>query len=98
MHSLQVAGIPAGAVLEEKELGNDPHLKERGYFMTVEDGPEDLFPGMIARLSEGAGHLFRRGPDLGQDNEDVLCGLLKRPPDSLRPIKEEDIGTSYAPE
>ena len=98
MQLLQDAGIPAGAVLTEKELADDVHLKARGYFVPAENDPADLFPGMIARLSEGAGRLFRRGPNLGQDNEYVLCDLLNRPKEFIRPITDEELGTSYDPE
>ena len=31
MHLLQKEGVPAGALLDEWELTNDPHLKERGW-------------------------------------------------------------------
>lgn len=98
MHLLQAAGVPAGAVLRGKTLPGDPHLKARNYFIAAENDPSIIFPGMFARLSKTPGRLFRRGPDLGQDNEYIRCKLLGQPKESLRPIREEDVGTSFDPE
>jgi len=98
MHIFQQAGIPAGAVLKNQDLVRDPHLEARHYFITPENGSSKRYPGMIARLSEGGGRMQRQGPDLGEGNPYVLCDLLGRPKEFIRPIREEDIGTSFDPE
>ena len=98
MHALQQAGVPAAAVLDIEELVHDPHLKERDYFMTSEDGTNTLFPGVPYRLSDGEIRIGWRGPDLGQHNLYVLSELLGRHPDDVLPVNEEDIGTGFDPE
>lgn len=95
MQILQEVGIPSGAVLDAKEIPNDPHLRERGYFVHGVGGSENSFMGVPFRLSEGEGRVKRRGPDLGEHNEVVLCELLGRPKERLKPIDETGIGTAY---
>lgn len=98
MRMLQQAGVPAGAVLDVAELSDDPHLKDRGYFMSAEDGEEGLFMGMPFKLSGGEGRIRWRGPDLGRHNEEILTGLLGRAKEDLIPIDEDEIGTAFDPE
>jgi crotonobetainyl-CoA:carnitine CoA-transferase CaiB-like acyl-CoA transferase len=93
MHELQRAGIVAGAVLSTEELSNDPHLRERGYFVTGQDGKR--YPGVPFRLSAARNEVWRRGPDLGEDQEYVLCQLLGRSMEEIEPLKAEQIGTSF---
>jgi crotonobetainyl-CoA:carnitine CoA-transferase CaiB-like acyl-CoA transferase len=98
VHMLQNNGIPAGAVLNASELTQDDHLKQREYFISAGDGTRNLFPGMLAQLSIGSARLFRKGPDLGFDNEYVLCDIIGRSQDEITPLKEDQIGTAYDPE
>jgi crotonobetainyl-CoA:carnitine CoA-transferase CaiB-like acyl-CoA transferase len=99
MHVLQKAGIPAGAVLNGTELCKDQHLCARNYYMTAEDNPDGgKFPGMPMRLSASPGRLFRRGSDLGQHNQYVLCEIRGHSQEQVRPLREEEIGTGYEPE
>jgi len=98
MNLLQRSGVPAGAVLNEEELRDDPHLNARGYFMTAEDGREGRFPGMLFQLAEGAGRLRHRGPDLGEHNETVFRGILGRSADEVPTVEEDRIGTGYDPD
>jgi len=75
---LQQAGIPAGPVLNAKELAEDPHLAERGFFETVTHPEAGTHPyiGMYARFSKTPGSIRKPAPRLGQDNEYVLGELL----------------------
>ncbi len=98
MELLQEAGIPAGAVLDGRDLQQDPHLRARGYFLHADDGGDALFPGLLFRSSAGDGRIFRRGPDLGEDNEYVLHRLLGRSREEIEPLDEKTIGTGYDPE
>lgn len=95
MHLLQRSGVRAGAVLDARDLCSDPHLAERGFVHTASDGTEHPFPGLPFRLSEGRGEIRRRGPDLGEHNEEVLCGLLGWSPEEVDPISPDDIGTAF---
>jgi len=95
MEVLQNAGIPAGAVLNVTEICNNPHLKQRGYFIAETNNTTLSFPGLPFRLSNGNGNINTRGPDLGQHNQYVLCSLLGQSIDTVKPLKEEDIGTYF---
>ena len=95
MRILQSHDIPSGAVLDAAELSRDPHLKKRSYFKKSNDGTEGLFPGMPFRLSGENGEIRWRGPDLGQHNEHVLCKILGRSKNEVKPIREDNIGTAY---
>jgi crotonobetainyl-CoA:carnitine CoA-transferase CaiB-like acyl-CoA transferase len=78
MDRLQVAGIAAGAVRKPITLPDDPHLKARGFWRSVDR------PFIGRHLQSSAA--FREGPDpyplrrpaptLGQDNEAILGGRL----------------------
>ena len=98
MQVLQGHAIPSGAVLDTPDLSSNEHLGERGYFIEGVAGSDKAFPGMPFRLSEGAGSISRPGPDLGQHNEFVLCELLGRSKDEVKPIDEDDIRTAYESE
>ena len=81
MEALQAVGVPAGPVLNARQLLSDTHWRERGYFETVEHPPETglgrrEYVSRGWRLS-GAGVKIRSGaPQLGDSNGYVLGGLL----------------------
>ncbi len=77
MSILGKAGVPAGAVLDTKELSDDPSLRDRGMFVTVEHperGPV-LMPGFPVRMSETDVQLTA-SPVLGADNDEIYRGWL----------------------
>ena len=98
MEILQGFGIPAGAVLNVDELSRDRHLAEREYFFQEVMGSHRPFMGVPFKLSQGSGKVRWRGPDLGEHNKPVLCGLLGVSPDEIKPIDQFEIGTAYDPE
>jgi crotonobetainyl-CoA:carnitine CoA-transferase CaiB-like acyl-CoA transferase len=95
MHILQSHDIPSGAVLDVAEISDDPHLKERGYFAGEVRGSDKPFMGMPFKLAGGTGRVRWRGPDLGQQNEYVLCEILKRSKDEVQPVRDDEIGFAY---
>ena len=54
METLQRAGVPAGAVLDTQELIEDPHLRKRGMFATVEHPTRGKLtvPGWPVKMSD----------------------------------------------
>ena len=79
MGLLQDAGIPAGAVLDQRDAYDDPHIASRGFFREAyqEDCGTHLYPGPAFRMSE-TDPTIRRGPvRLGEDNEYVYKTVLK---------------------
>jgi len=80
MNRLQAEGVPAGAVLNARDLVSDPHLVERNYFWeygeTLPDGPEFPFPGGRARYEGSPEKVMMRAPAFGEHNAFVLGDLL----------------------
>ena len=78
MHILQQVDIPAGPVLDAKELLENPHLAERGSFETVTHPEAGSHPyvGMYAKLSKTPGYIRKPAPCLGENNEYVFGELL----------------------
>ena len=93
MHTLQNAGVPAGAVANAKELVNDPHLCARDFFWDI-DHPEAgtrRYAGQPVRLSATPARLYRPAPCLGQHNDDVLGGLLGLSEDELATLRDKGV-------
>jgi len=92
MELLQGAGIPAGPSFNIEEVVNNPHLKERGFFVAPEHAEVGkwVLPGVPWKLSssplkvEGA-------PLLGQDNEYVFCDLLGIPIEEFAELVGEGV-------
>jgi benzylsuccinate CoA-transferase BbsF subunit len=78
MALLQTHGVAAGVVQDGRDLlDRDPHLRERGYFFTM-DHPE-MGPSRYHRLAftlSATPAQFRPAPLLGQHNHYVLSTLL----------------------
>jgi len=77
MEVLQRGGVPAGAVFDTGELLQDPHLRKREMFVTVEHpvrGPVTI-PGFPIKMSESRVPM-RCAPTLGQHTEEALADWL----------------------
>jgi len=81
MSKLQKVGIPAGPVLDGRDLLRDPHFRDRGYFESVEHHP-DTELGQQEYVSRGwrtSGNdvrIQKPAPMLGEDNQYVLSRVL----------------------
>ena len=77
MEVLGRAGVPTGAVFDTLELQNDPFLRERGAFATVQHPVRGEFtmPGWPVKMS-GSVVPLQSAPLLGQDNATVYGELL----------------------
>lgn len=81
MAALQAAGVPAGAVLDSKDLLFDPHLRERRFYEVVRHHPSTGMPplpyaGHPWRLSATPAVAPRAAPLMGEHNDFVLRELL----------------------
>lgn len=79
MNILQAANIPAGAVLNNAEVYNNQHLKERKFFKTIEDvdAGRHLYPGRLWNLICTDTPERRHSPSLGEHNNYVLKEIAK---------------------
>ena len=70
MYLLQEAGIAAGAVLSNKDLLEDPHLRERDFFQVVTHPVAGARPllGLSWKLSKTPESVCLPAPGLGQHN------------------------------
>jgi len=77
MEMLQNAGVPAGAVLDTRELSENPDLRRRGMFVMV-DHPQRgavTIPGFPVKMTESRVPV-RSSPMLGEHTEEVLVEWL----------------------
>jgi len=95
MHILQKAGVTAGAVLNVKEVMEDPHLRERGYFTNVthpQAGTHD-YPGLALKLSRTPTGVNRPAPCIGEHSRYVLAELLGLSDREIDQLEEEQVVT-----
>ena len=95
MHALQDRGVPAGAVLDGKQLLFDPHLEARGFYETVAHNestgmPPLPYPSRPWRMSETTPAL-RAAPLMGEHNRRVLSDLLGRAEEDLEALEREGV-------
>jgi crotonobetainyl-CoA:carnitine CoA-transferase CaiB-like acyl-CoA transferase len=76
MAALQAAGVPAAAVMTNRDLVEDPHLRARGLMVTLEqaDCTPREFPGFPLHFDEAEVDL-RPTPALGAHNHEILREL-----------------------
>lgn len=78
VQALRKAGVTAGLVRSIDDLAHDPHLRERGFFVSLE------YPGYAAAVVDASPIRFLSGgpiqmkpaPKLGEDNKYVFSNLL----------------------
>ncbi len=81
MHRLQAEGIPAGPVLNGKDMHFDPHYKSRGFLERVSYPPERgigtrMFIGRPYKFSRSPVKIQGPAPSFGQDNQATVQDLL----------------------
>lgn len=93
MRRLQAAGVPAAPVLSAARMFADPHLRARGFIVTIphdDVGPRE-YQGMPWRLAETPGTIPRGAPLLGQHNRLVFGGMLGLSDDDLAELERSGI-------
>jgi formyl-CoA transferase len=89
MEVLGRAGVPTGAVLDTVELQNDPFLRKRGAFATVQHPVRGVFtmPGWPVKMSDSTVEVHS-APLLGEHNETVYGELLGCNAEQLDELRE----------
>ncbi|MBI4302305.1 MAG: CoA transferase [Chloroflexi bacterium] len=95
MHTLQKAGVPAGAMLDHKEFYLDTQLRERGFWEVKEfhDVSPRPYPGMPFKLSNTPGSIRTDPPDLGEHNTFVFKEILGMPQAEMDELDREGVTT-----
>jgi crotonobetainyl-CoA:carnitine CoA-transferase CaiB-like acyl-CoA transferase len=101
MERLQAAGVPAGAVLDGKDLLFDKHLMERRFFEVVSHHTSTGMPplpyvGRPWKMSATPAVSGRAAPVLGEHNEFTLVELLGRDKEELAALERDGV-IGYAP-
>ena len=101
MDALQGRGVPAGAVLDSKDLLLNPHLKERNFYEVVTHHPGTGMPplpyaGRPWKLSETPAVAGRAAPVMGEHNRLVIAEILGYTDADLEGLEAEGV-IGYAP-
>jgi benzylsuccinate CoA-transferase BbsF subunit len=93
--NLQKAGVPAGAVLNMKEVNLNSHLIERGFFDIIDHGEgvgKRPIPAQIpAKYNNIEKFVPARAPRFGQDNHYVFGELLGISNEDIAALEAEKI-------
>jgi crotonobetainyl-CoA:carnitine CoA-transferase CaiB-like acyl-CoA transferase len=98
--ALQSKKVPAGAVLDGKELLFDPHLNSRGFYEVAEHHESTGMPPLPYssrpwKFSETPGRIHRPAPLLGEHNRWALSDILGRSEEDVVAMEESGvIGTT----
>ena len=101
MDALQSRGVPAGAVLDSKDLLLNAHLKARNFYEVVAHHPSTGMPplpyaGRPWKLSETPAVSGRAAPVMGEHNQLVLAEILGYTDSDLEALEAEGV-IGYAP-
>jgi len=90
------AGVPVAPVYSEPEVLDDPHLEERGMWVTL-DHPragEVKVPDFPVKLSKTPGKIESPAPTIGQHTKEVLQGLLGYTEEEIKKLEEKGVLTT----
>ncbi len=93
MATLQAAGVPAGVVQNARDCLEDPHLRERGYYVYL-DHPEagrTAYDGSGLHLSETPARFERAAPCLGEHTHQVAKEILGLSDDEIADLLVEQV-------
>ncbi len=92
MHALQQVGVPAGAVLTNQQVVEDPHFDAQEFFLKVDDpdAGTDVHAAPPWRFSETRLDV-RRAPTLGQHNDYVLGEILGLTENEIEALQENKV-------
>ena len=78
-HGAAKIGLPWAYIRSCDELIDDPHLRERDFYVELEHpelGRTFTYPGAAVLYKGSPWRISRRAPLVGEHNEEILCGEL----------------------
>jgi crotonobetainyl-CoA:carnitine CoA-transferase CaiB-like acyl-CoA transferase len=93
MHVLQDQGVAAGAVLDGRDLLEEPHLRDRAFFVELDRDEIGMKHHLEEpfRLRDTPSRAHRRTAYLGEHNRDILCGELGVSDDEYDKLEVDDV-------
>ncbi|WP_456307687.1 CaiB/BaiF CoA transferase family protein [Geobacillus vulcani] len=93
LKALDQASVPASPIYSIRDIVNDLQYKERDMLLpvTLEDGVDCLFPGIVPKLSSTPGKMKWIGPKLGEHNEEVYTRILGYSNYQLKELEAEGV-------
>ncbi|WP_077213183.1 CaiB/BaiF CoA transferase family protein [Bacillus dakarensis] len=90
---LEKADVPVGPVNNIADIFRDSHIAARENITKIED--PDLgkvaTPGIVPKFSETPGKVWRLGPTLGADNDEIYLGILNLEKEEYESLKKKYI-------
>jgi len=86
-------GLPVAPIYDVSDTVADPHLAARGMFIEVEHPRAGRFkvPNFPVKFSEAPGEIKSAAPLLGQNNKEVLMGLLGYTEEQVAQLENEGV-------
>jgi benzylsuccinate CoA-transferase BbsF subunit len=93
MARLQTHGVPAGYMMYMSDQPKDPHLRERGYVIEIDQpGLGDvMFEGPAFHATRLPEPITTPAPFLGQHTMDIWTGVLGRSPEEAQPLIDQGV-------
>jgi crotonobetainyl-CoA:carnitine CoA-transferase CaiB-like acyl-CoA transferase len=92
--TLQDARVPSAPVRNVDEILNDPHMKQREFFVSMDHpaaGRLNSYPGVSYKYSKKKSRTNRPAPLLGEHNETIFCQQLGFEKDQLKRWRDEKV-------
>ena len=89
----QAAGALCGPLATTEDLLNDPHFRERGFWVEIEHPAvgKVTYPGAPIKAEDMPWVIRRPAPLLGQHNEEIYCAELGNSKQDLVKLKEAGV-------
>jgi benzylsuccinate CoA-transferase BbsF subunit len=92
-HTLQAAGVAAFPSMSSKDLTEDPHLNERGFFARLPHAEVGVrtHTGIPWLLANAPNEVRAPAPLLGQDTDQVMRDILGYSDEAIAKLKEGQV-------
>ena len=93
MTLLQRRGVASGVVQDARDLADDLHLKQRGFFIALEHSElgKTMSEATPIRLSDTPARYSQAAPIQGQDNDYIYKELLGMSEDEMASLREQGV-------